>query len=289
MRRSPRRTDRSFTMAFRPQSRIAAFLLAAALTAQERTTPAAPRFETVSIRPVPANAPPVMRDSDFTPVLPGGQYIHSRAELFSMISLAYSVDNPSVQLVGLPNWAKDQSFAIAAKPAEGFPALSLAENLEQVRLMMRAMLEDRFRLQLHTETRQGPILKLEVAKGGLKVKEAEAPVPPAKEGLVGAAVGNDRGRIIGNKSTMAGLARALTIFIKRPVVDQTGLKGYYDFDVKWSAPETADRQPPSPGLGPDGIGLLISTLQNQLGLYLTNTAGPVKYWVVDHVTPPTDN
>jgi uncharacterized protein (TIGR03435 family) len=102
-------------------------------------------------------------------------------------------------------------------------------------------------------------------------------------------VGNDRGRIIGNKSTMAGLARALTIFIKRPVVDQTGLKGYYDFDVKWSAPETADRQPPSPGVGPEGIGLLISTLQNQLGLYLTNTAGPVKYWVVDHVTPPTDN
>jgi len=289
MRRSPRRTDRSFTMALGPQSCIAAFLLAAALAAQERMTPAAPRFETVSIRAVPPNAPPVMRDSDFTPVLAGGQYIHSRAELFSMISLAYSVDNPSVQLVGLPKWAKEQSFAIAAKPAEGFPLLPPAENLEQVRLMMRAMLEDRFRLKLHTETRQGPILKLGVAKGGLKVKEVERPVPPAKEGPVGAAVGNDGGRIVGNKSTMAGLARALTIFLKPPVVDETGLKGYYEFDVKWNAPETADRQPPSPGLGPEGIGLLISTLQNQLGLYLRNTSGPVKCWVVDHVAPPTDN
>jgi uncharacterized protein (TIGR03435 family) len=47
------------------------------------------------------------------------------------------------------------------------------------------------------------------------------------------------------KSTMAGFARMLVIFVKRPVVDQTGLNLYYDFDVKWSAPESADGQPPA--------------------------------------------
>jgi uncharacterized protein (TIGR03435 family) len=163
-----------------------------------------------------------------------------------------------------------------------------AENREQVRLMMRAMLADRFHLQLHIETRQEPIFNLEIAKGGVRIKEVDAPVPPAKEGNVGAAMGNDGGRMIGNKSTMAGLARALTIFLKRPVVDQTGLKGYYDFDVKWSAPETPDGRPSS-GFGAEGSGLLISNLQNQFGLHVTKITGPVEYWVVDHVEPPTGN
>jgi uncharacterized protein (TIGR03435 family) len=151
--------------------------------------------------------------------------------------------------------------------------------------MLRALLEDRFHLQLHIETRQEAILKLEAAKGSIKITQAEPPVPPAKEGPVGAAIGNDSGRIVGNRSTMAGLAKTLAIFLKRPVVDQTGLTGYYDFDVKWSAPEAAA----APGLGPEGIGLLISALQNQFGLSLTRAVGPVKYWVVDRAEPPADN
>jgi len=100
---------------------------------------------------------------------------------------------------------------------------------------------------------------------------------------------NDDGGMNGNKSTIAGFATAATIFLKWPVVDRTGLKGYYDFDVKWSAPAAPDGQPPSPGLGPEGLGLLISTLQNQLGLRLTKTTGPVDYWLVDHVERPTAN
>jgi uncharacterized protein (TIGR03435 family) len=62
------------------------------------------------------------------------------------------------------------------------------------------------------------------------------------------------------------------------------LKGYYDFDVKWSAPG-----PASTGLGAEGIGLLLSALQNQFGLRVVETKGPVEYWVVDHVEPPTRN
>jgi uncharacterized protein (TIGR03435 family) len=120
-------------------------------------------------------------------------------------------------------------------------------------------------------------------------KEVDAPVPPAKEGPVNAAVGDRSGRMIGNEATMAGLASALTLFLKRPVVDQTGLKGYYNFDVHWSSPAGPGEQPPSPGLGTEGEGLLISNLQSQFGLRITKLAGPVEYWVVDHVEPPTEN
>lgn len=275
-----------------PGKRIgtAVFFMAVALTGQQPTGPAAPAFEVVSIRAVPANAPMIVREQDFTPILPGGRYIDSSTPLLFMIDFAYNVKY-YFQLVGLPNWAKFQSYSVAAKPAEGFPALSTAENREQVRLMMRAMLADRFHLQLHTETRQERVYKLEVAKGGMRIKEVDPPVPPAKEGNVGAAMRNDGGiRMIANKSTMADLARCLTLLMGRPVIDETGITAYYDFDVKWSGPELRDGQAPETQFGgPELVGLLISNLQNQFGLRVTSTTGPVEYWIIDHVDAPTEN
>ncbi len=211
----------------------AALFLAAVAIGQ----PSEPGFEVVSIRAVPQNAARIMRSQDFTPILPGGQYIDSRTMLLFMIAFAYEIKHPSQQLVGLPNWAKNQSYSVSAKPGEDFPALAPRENQERVRLMMRKMLADRFRLRLHTETRQERIYGLEVAKSGMRIQEVAAPVPPAKEGYVGAAMSDRDGRMIGNKSTMAGMAMALAVFLKQPVVDQTGLKGYYDFDARWSTLE----------------------------------------------------
>ena len=269
---------------------FAPLVLASALTAQP---PAAPSFDVVSIRSVPPNAPPVMREWDFTPILPGGQYVDSRTNLLFMIALAYDMRNVSLdrQLVGLPDWAKNQSYAVAAKQADSSPALSPRENQEQVRRMMRSMLADRFHLQLHTETRQESIYKLESSKGGVRLKEVHPPEPPAKAAPVGAAMTSDGGvRMVANKSTMASLAAALQTLTQRPVVDETGLSGYYDFDVKWSGPEARDGQAPERQFGgPELVGLLISNLQTQFGLRLTKATGPVEYWVVDHVEQPTGN
>ena len=267
---------------------FAGFFMTTVLSAQQPATQATPTFDVVSIHVVPPDAPMIMRSQDFTSILPGGQYVDSRTLLLFMIAFAYDVKNPSSQLVGLPNWAKSQSYAVSAKPAENFPALSPAENQEQVRLMMRAMLAERFQLRLHTETRQERVFNLNIAKGGLKIRNVDPPVPPAKAGNVGAAMDNRGGRIIGNKSTMAGLAIALTVFLKKPVVDQTGSKDYYDFNAQWSTTDAPDEQG-SEGLSTVGLGLLISAVQNQFGLHLTNTPGAVKYWVVDHIEPPTSN
>ena len=269
------------------------FLWASGLIAQQPAAQSAePRFEVVSIRAVPPNAPPVMRDFDFTPVLPGGQYVDSRAWLPVMIAFAYDMKNVNLgeQVVGLPKWAENQVYMVAAKPANGFPNLRPIENQQQVRLMVRAMLADRFHLLLHAETRQRPVFKLEVAKAGVRIKEVDPPVFPAKEAPVGAAMENDGGiRMVASKSTMAGLTRALGLVMGRPVVDETGLKGYYDFDVRWRGPEAAGQAADTQFGGAELIGLLISNLQNQFGLHLTSTTGPVEYWVVDHVEPPTDN
>src|SRR5436309_1018928 len=135
---------------------IAICVFCAALFAQQ---PEGPRFDVVSIRLVPPDAPLTAREMNFTPVLPGGQFIDPRIGLHSMITFAYGIPNWR-QLVRLPKWAEEQSFSVAAKAAAGIPALSLTENGEQVRAMMRAMLADRFHLQLHTEDRQEAIFHL---------------------------------------------------------------------------------------------------------------------------------
>lgn len=265
-----------------------ASLFITALAAQQPKASAIPKFEVVAIRLVPPNADPIVRSQDFTAILPGGQFVDSRTALLFMIAFAYDVKNPSKQLVGLPNWANNTSFSVAAKPAPDSPSLPPAENYEQVRLMMRSMLEERFHLRMHTETRVEQVLNLKVAKGGMKIPEVDPPVPPAKEGHVNAAMSDRGGRMIGSKATMKGLASALAIFLKQTTIDQTGLPGYYDFNLRWTAPEAAGGQGPG-GLGSEGIGLLISTLRNQFGLQLEKSTGAVEYWVVDRIELPTEN
>jgi uncharacterized protein (TIGR03435 family) len=259
--------------------RFAALLVASGLAAQQP----APKFEFVSIREVPRNAPPTLRDANFSAIRLGGQYIDSRTGLLFMVMFAYDVRN-SWKLEGLPKWAEGTSYSVSAKPAGGFPFLPPSENREQVRLMLRAMLADRFHLQIHSESRQKPGLKLEVDKGGFKFKEVDAPVPPATEGPVGLAMGDSGGRMIGRKSTVAGIAASLSTLLHLPVIDETGLKGYYDFDVKWASLEAA---PDS--LGAAGNALVISALKDQFGLRVTSATGPVEYWIIDHVEPPTEN
>lgn len=251
-------------------------LLSAPLLAQ-------PAFEVVSIHRVPPNAEPVFREQDFTPVKPGGQYTDSRTNLFFLIAFAYDVKNPATQLTGLPNWAEKEEYSIAAKPAESFPSLPPGENREQVRMMMRAMLAERFYLQMRTETRREPVLALTLDKGGIKIKEVSPPVPPEKETPVGMAAGDSGGRMIGRKATTGGIARALTVMMKRLVVDQTGVRGYYDIDIHWTATDAP------PGLGAEGEALIVSNLQSQLGLRLTKMVAPVDYWVVKRIERPTDN
>jgi uncharacterized protein (TIGR03435 family) len=271
-------------MVTRLQIRLAALVpvvLPAILAAQQS---ADAKFDVVSIRVVPPNTPPTLREFGFTPILPGGQFVDSRIGLHSMIAFAYNVQN-SRQLTGLPKWAQEESYSVAAKPAEGFPVLTPAQNREQVRLMMRTMLADRFHLRVHTETREETVFYLEVAKGGIRIKEVEAPLPPVKELPVQLVLGDNGGRMIGEKSTIESIARAIALWLKRPVTDRTGLKGYYDFDVRWNA----QGQSASDELGPAGLGLLIAMLPDQLGLRLAKAIGPVEYWVVDHVEPPTGN
>ena len=259
--------------------------LAAALGATE--LPARGQaFEVVSIREVPRDAPPLMRDVGYANVFPGGQFADQRITLSTMIIFAFDIPSYT-QLTGVPGWAKDQAFSVSAKPPETFPLLSSNENREQVRLMVREMLASRFNLKMHTESREERGLKLEVTKGGLKMKAVDPPLPPEKEGFVAIVAGDSGGRMIGKKVTMTGVASSLTTILRRPVFDETGLKSYYSFDVKWSAPEPEDGR--TSGLGTEGVGTLMHALEDLFGFRLTSGIRPINYWVLDHVERPTPN
>ena len=245
-----------------------------------------PKFEVVSIKTRPPGSKPALLPSGYSPAQPGGRFVSPAGSVVSLIAFAYEVKQPDSRLSGLPPWAAT-SYEVSASAADNFPALSPDENLKQVRLMVREMLAERFRLKLHAEVRQETVLEMSVDSGGLRLKEVAAPVPPEQEGRPGLAMSDSGGRMIGAKATMAGIARAAGTLLRQDVYDETGLTGYYDFNIRWTAPP-AD-PPPSPRLGPDGMALFITTLKDQFGLRFTRTTGPVQYWIVDHLEQPTEN
>ena len=134
--------------------------------------------------------------------------------------------------------------------------------------------------------RKEDVVIMTVDKGGLQLKQVAAPVPPERPGRFNAAMTDSGGRLIAQKGTMRDLAQAATIFLKQEVVDQTGLTGYYDADLRWTAPAGAA---PTAGLGPEGINLFLTELREQFGLRFTKGTALLEYWIIDHVEPPTEN
>ncbi len=111
-----------------------------------------------------------MRDQSFLPILHWRPVRELRRDLvIFMVCFAYDCKNPSKQLTGLPNWAKSQSYAVAAKPAPGFTARFRLTKIGSRCASCCVQLAGRFHLQLHTETRQeGHRDKLELAKSGIE-------------------------------------------------------------------------------------------------------------------------
>jgi uncharacterized protein (TIGR03435 family) len=128
--------------------------------------------------------------------------------------------------------------------------------------MLREMLADRFTLRMHTETRKESVLIMTAERGSLKVPEVAAPVPPEMP-TESSAMGDRGGGFRAKKMTMSRLARLVSLWVKQDVIDQTGLTGYYDFDLRWEAPRVEGMPPPDTRLGPDGVAMFLSTLRSR--------------------------
>jgi uncharacterized protein (TIGR03435 family) len=150
--------------------------------------------------------------------------------------------------------------------------------------MLQALLEDRFNLKLHREMKQVPVYLLTVGKNGAKLKEAAGPDNrPPIWGLTGKPNGEAAVWLRGEKTSMAQFADSLASITGRPVLDQTGLKGNFDFAMEYASDPNAPSA--TPFAGPD----MFTVFQEQLGLKLDAARAPVEILVIDRVEKPSAN
>ena len=241
----------------------------------------------------------------------GGLFTETNWPLMPLIVFAYKLDANHYQLLTaqLPNWANMERFDIQAR-ASGNP------TKDEFRLMMQSLLADRFKLVVHYETRQLPVFALVLDKPGklgptLRPHSEDPPcvdAPPQNaplatfqstvaggypavcgemlEGLV-----PGRETLKARNVTMERIGTRLVPLAQlgRPVVDETGLKGDFDFIIEWvrqpngTAPSGADV--PTDPEGPT----FLEALKDQFGLKLVPQTGPVDVLVIDHVEEPSAN
>ena len=235
---------------------------------------------------------------------PGGRLTGTNVPAAALIRFAYNL--PDFQIVGGPGWLASDRFDIEAK-AEGDPPI------DQKRLMLRTLLAEQFKLTVHTETRELPIYALVMARSdgklGAQLRRTEADcaretltlddwagIGPAtgtpKCGFFGLQPGTDlpraRGGLAVRGLTLAQLAKRLVPTVRRNVIDQTGLAGYFDGDFNFVA--ELPPPPPPPGLpnpfGTDPFVSIFTVLPEQLGLKLDARRGPVEVLVIDRAERP---
>jgi uncharacterized protein (TIGR03435 family) len=158
-------------------------------------------------------------------------------------------------------------------------------------LMLQSLLEERFKVALHRETRMEPIYELVVAKGGLKLKDTAGPDANGRFGFF--CRGQGLGPCTSNNSGIGALVGMLSSMLGRPVRDKTGLTGKYDFTLTFTPEPTQPVPGASPPEAPPTVDSnapsIFTALQEQLGLKLESARGPVEVLVIDNAERPEPN
>lgn len=201
------------------------------------------------------------------------------------------------RIFGGPSWAKTSRFDIEAKVApEDVPRLK-ALDLDQRRQMLVSLLEQRCSLKYHHETRNLPEYELVVAKGGPKMKPSNLGEPGSERPGDHSLTIHGRGHLESSGADVHGLVRILSTLLERTVVDQTGLKGDFDYRLDWTPDDVGlaiargGDAAQSASASPTGNAepSLFTALEEQLGLRLEAAKGPVDAVVVDHLEQPSPN
>jgi bla regulator protein blaR1 len=219
--------------------------------------------------------------------------------LHMLIREAFGVSND--RLLGEPGWVDSARYDIEAKvDAADAPKLDKVK-LEQRWAMLLPLLEDRFGLKFHHETKEKTEYFLVVTKGGPKLKPSKVATPGDKRSPRTAIWMSTKGiSAEANNASMESIVRMLSLQLGSTIVDKTGLTGTYDYRLDWTPDDTSGPMTrPGPGGGPPKAGgaappepsgpSLFTALQEQLGLKLESHKGPVDVIVIDHIQPPSPN
>lgn len=221
-------------------------------------------------------------------------YIAENVRILNLVSQAYGIKQDLI--FGMPGWANDAHYDVQAKlsseDAEAMSKMSREDKNAATQALLRGMLEERFHLKAHIETRQLPVYDLVIAKGGVKMKATRAGDPAAVKGADGRALRGlvrfQDGMITDQGIEMSAFIGQLTNMVHRAVRDKTGLQGGFDFTLKY-APDRDGPPDPAGGVPQDDAPSIFAALEEQLGLKLQPDKGPVATVVIDHVEQPSEN
>jgi len=217
-------------------------------------------FEVATIKP---GDPEIHGTSIFTPP---GRLVMKNITLREAVRTAYHLNEP--ELFGGPKWIDSEHFDIDGKAA----SIVLWDQIMQ---MLQSLLADRFKLKVHRETRTLPVYALTIAKNGPKM-------PVATEGDPANGPTSWGSRNLTAKGVPIDiLARMLADLLMRPVLDRTGLEGIYNIKLDFAPLEATSDDAPAPAL--------VTAIQEQLGLKLEATTGPVEVLVIDGAERPDAN
>jgi uncharacterized protein (TIGR03435 family) len=273
----------------------AVLALHAVLIAAAAQTPR-PSFEVASVK-VNRSSSPLVRLAT-----PTGRLSAVNVTLRMLIRNAYQLQD--FRMIGGPSWMDADRFDVEA-------TAGASVTFDQVRAMERTLLDDRFHLKAHSETRELPIYVLSLArrdgKLGDQIKPSGAeclpmkppagapppPPPPAGPTPTGAPLCPSmlmNGNVSGRKLTIARLATTLALFVNREILDRTNLTGEFDLDLRYLPDQVPFVPPGAPPLPIDtNAPSLFTALQDQLGLKLESSRGPVDVLVIDSADKPTED
>ena len=193
------------------------------------------------------------------------------------------------ELAGGPKWTDSERYDVVATPVQDAGNEQVARD-RQIRMMVRSLLADRFKLAMHREAREMPAYVLSVSKDGPKLTATTHPAGPQ-------ILMNGNGRMRGmtfQAAPTSFIARYLSTQLHRKVVDQTNLSGAFDCTLEWSpdmdrlAPPGADGEPAAVSSDPGGPSIF-TAIQKQLGLRLRMEKASVDVYIIDSVDRPSDN
>lgn len=254
-------------------------LIAIAVGALAQTPAPRPTFDAFEVATIKPVSPEEARGR-YIRIEGTNRFVGKNYTLKLLIAAAYNL-NPRV-ISGGPDWLDSEHYDIAAlTPGDVRP------TRDEQMVMLRKLLTDRFQLSFHRESREFSVYELEVAKGGPKLKATAKPDDaPALINVVYP----DRIKLPARNVTMGDFASMLQrAMLDRPVVDKTGLTGRYDFDLEWAQDES--QFDGSVGAAPADASAapFFTAIQQQLGLKLVATRGPVDALIVDKAERPSAN
>ena len=236
-----------------------------------------PSFEVATIKP---SKPDDQRKAF---IVNGNQFHIINQPLTQMISFAFDVQEK--QVIGLPDWAGTDRFDIDGKPdGEGAP------NGKQWKTMIQKLLADRFQLKFHKDKKELSVYVLSVTKTGEKMTKDDS----APNGLPALFFQGGLGKLNVRNALMTDFTGLMqSAVLDRPVLDQTGLAGRWDFTLNWTPDESQFKgmgvTVPSPTDSADAPPNLYTAIQEQIGLKLEATKAPADVMVIDHVEKPSAN